>query len=77
MKVNETPQNAERSERIPWFGPRSNGGYRPQTWQGAIFAMAVVLVSVVASSKGRVPPEALLAIPIIAIPAVIRWRHRR
>jgi hypothetical protein len=77
VKVNETPQDAEKSERIPWFGPRSNDGYRPQTWQGAIFAMAVVLVSVVASSKGHVPPEALLAIPIIAIPAVIRWRHRR
>lgn len=77
MRVDEEPQDTEKSERTRWFGPRSNVGYRPQTWKGAIVAMAVALVSVVASSKGRVPPEALLAIPIIAIPVVIHWRHRR
>ena len=77
MPDDEQPQNRHGPERTSWFGQRGNGGYRPQTWQGAIVALVIVLFSVVASSKGRIPPEALLVLPIIAIPAFIRRRHRK
>ena len=77
MADDEQPQNSDKLRRSLWFGPRENGGYRPQTWQGVIVAVAVILLSVVASSKGRVPPEALLAVSIIAILVFFRWSHRR
>lgn len=70
-----TRKNQMSWARPPWFGPRPYGGYRPQTWQGAIVATAVVLVSVVASNKGRVPWEVLLVLPVVAIPVFVRRRQ--
>jgi hypothetical protein len=63
MPDDEQPQNSHEPERTPWFGQRGNGGYRPQTWQGAIVAVVIVFFSVVASRKDASHRRRCLSFP--------------
>jgi hypothetical protein len=64
----------------PWFGPRPFGiGYRPQTWQGVLVTVILLLPVVILAAvfKPHSPVFILAVVPAVVVPYIIIAIQRR